>query len=93
MKRITESDMVFEFADEKVFQMEGSELHASVGDGIKTVEFIASLNENSLNFVEAKSSSPQPGNQKDFWEFINEISEKFLHSFALYLSAALGRVD
>ena len=32
MKRITESDMVFEFADEKVFQMEGSELHASVLD-------------------------------------------------------------
>ena len=91
MKRITESNMVFEFKDEQVFLMEGSELHASVGEGIKTVEFIASLEESRLDFVEAKSSSPQPGNQKDFWGFINEISEKFLHSFALYLSAAIGR--
>ena len=91
MKTITESDMVFEFEDERVFLMEGSELHASVGTGIKTVEFIASVEESRLDFVEAKSSSPQPGNQKDFWGFINEISEKFLHSFALYLSAAIGR--
>ena len=45
MKRITESNMVFEFKDEQVFLMEGSELHASVGEGIKTVEFIASLEE------------------------------------------------
>ncbi len=93
MKNIIESGMVFEFEDDQIFQIEGSDLHRSIGDGIKTVEFITCLKENQLDFVEAKSSSPRPakGNQERFKEFIDEISDKFMHSFQLYLSAFLGR--
>ena len=93
MKRIIESGMVFAFPEDEIFQIEGSELHSSVGDGIKTVEFIACLKDDELNFVEAKSSSPKPtqDNQERFEEFISEIADKFMHSFYLYLSAFLGR--
>ena len=93
MTRIVESGMVFEFGEEKIFQIEGSALHHSVGDGIKTVEFIACLQENKLLFVEAKSSSPKPekDNQVNFDKYISEIADKFIHSFDLYLSAMLER--
>lgn len=93
MISITESGMVFEFEDDQIFQMEGSELHRRMGDAIKTVEFITCLKDNELDFVEAKSSSPRPtqDNQERFEEFITEIADKFIHSFHLYLSAILGR--
>lgn len=58
MKRIEESGMVFQFPAAKIFQIEGSALHDSVGNGIKTVEFIVCLKEDELNFIEAKSSRP-----------------------------------
>ena len=85
--------MVFEFAEDKVFQLEGTELHHSVGEGIKTVEFVTCLKENELIFIEAKSSSPRPirDNRVRFDEFISEIADKFIHSFDLYLSALLER--
>jgi lysyl-tRNA synthetase class I len=93
MTRVLESGMVFEFAEDKIFQLEGSELHRSVGDGIKTVEFVACLQKNKLLFVEAKSSSPKPekDNQVNFDKYISEIADKFIHSFDLYLSAMLER--
>ena len=93
MTRIEESGMVFEFAEDKIFQLEGSALHHGVGDGIKTVEFVACIKKNELLFVEAKSSSPKPekDNQVNFDKYISEIAEKFIHSFDLYLSAMLER--
>ena len=93
MTRIKESGMIFEFAEDRVFQIEGSELHRSVGDGIKTVEFVVCRKTNELLFVEAKSSSPRPekDNSVDFEGFINDVADKFIHSFDLYLSALLGR--
>ncbi len=44
-------------------------------------------------FVEVKSSSPQPTveNKEKFDKYINEISQKFSHSFNMYLSAILKR--
>ncbi|MBS2904951.1 hypothetical protein KFV96_27945, partial [Klebsiella pneumoniae] len=65
----------------------------NVGNGIKVVEFILLSKENELSFIEAKSSSPKPvkDNIIRFNEFINEISDKFIHSFNLYYSAILQR--
>ena len=61
MVRISESGMVFgEYAEENVFQIEKSKLHDKIGNGIKVVEFILINEPNKLNFIEAKSSSPQP---------------------------------
>lgn len=86
--------MIFgEFEDNKVFQIEESRLQQKVGNWIKVVEFIFISNENELSFVEAKSSSPRPVNDNiiRFNEFIDEISDKFIHSFNLYYSAIMKR--
>lgn len=94
MIQINESDMLFgDFEEESVFQIENSKLHKNVGNGIKVVEFILLSIENELSFIEAKSSSPKPvkDNIIRFNEFINEISDKFIHSFNLYYSAILQR--
>ncbi|PRR85862.1 hypothetical protein [Clostridium luticellarii] len=50
-------------------------------------------NENELDFIEAKSSSSRPTKENyiRFNEFIDEISDKFIHSFNLFYSAILKR--
>lgn len=86
--------MIFgDFEEDRVFQIENSKLHKNIGNGIKVVEFILLSKENELSFIEAKSSSPKPvkDNIIRFNEFINEISDKFIHSFNLYYSAILQR--
>ena len=41
MKQVKESGMCFgEYNDEDFFSIENSKLHQSVGEGVKTVEFI-----------------------------------------------------
>ncbi|OON99180.1 MAG: hypothetical protein ATN35_01885 [Epulopiscium sp. Nele67-Bin004] len=93
MIRVEESDMVFEFPEEQIFLIEHSKLHKSVGKGIKTVEFILHRRQDTLEFVEAKSSSPRPTSDNNirFNEFIDEISDKFIRSFNVYYSAILQR--
>lgn len=86
--------MIFgDFKEDKVFRIEKSKLYNKMGNGIKVVEFIFLENGNELNFVEAKSSSPRPTKQNviRFNEFIDEISDKFVHSFNLFYSAILKR--
>lgn len=94
MISITESKMVFgPFEDNMVFEIEKSNLHQHIGDNVKTVEFILRTKSETLSFVEAKSSSPRPSleNTANFQTFIDEITQKFLHSFDLYYSAVWGR--
>lgn len=94
MVQINESNMIFgDFEEDKIFIIEKSKLHNKIGNGIKVVEFIFLRNKNELNFIEAKSSSPRPTklNNIRFNEFINEISDKFIHSFNLFYSAILKR--
>ena len=96
---ISESGMMFgPFAEEEVYQIEKSNLHQEVDQGakhVKTVEFILKSGVPSLQFVEAKSSSPRPaaagGTAEKFDGFIEEICDKFLHSLNLYCSAVLKR--
>lgn len=57
MKHVVESDMYFgDYLDENFFAIEDSALHQSLGDGIKTVEFILFRKKNKVFFVEAKTS-------------------------------------
>jgi hypothetical protein len=94
MVQIEESNMIFgDFEEDKIFKIEKSKLYNKIGSGIKVVEFIFLKNENELNFIEAKSSSPRPTKENyiRFNEFINEISDKFIHSFNLFYSAILKR--
>lgn len=94
MVQIEESDMIFgDFEKNKVFKIEKSKLYNKIGNGIKVVEFIFLRNENELDFIEAKSSSPRPTKQNvlRFNEFVDEISDKFIHSFNMFYSAILKR--
>ena len=94
MVQINESNMIFgDFEEDKIFQIEKSKLYNKTGNRIKVVEFVLLRNENELNFIEAKSSSPRPtsNNIIRFNEFIDEISDKFIHSFNLFYSAILKR--
>ena len=94
MIEISESNMTFgPFEESHIFHIERSELYRSAGEKVKTVEFLYSRNFSAISFIEAKSSSKKM--TKDIGigsnEFIDSVSEKFLHSFALYCSALLGR--
>lgn len=94
MVQIKESNMIFgDFQEDRIFKIEKSKLHNKIGDGIKVVEFLLLKDEYELDFIEAKSSSPRPtkDNIIRFNEFIEEISDKFIHSFNLYYSAILKR--
>lgn len=86
--------MIFgDFKEDDVFQIEKSKLHSTIGDRIKVVEFLLIKDISKLYFIEAKSSSPQPteDNKVRFDEYIQEISDKFIHSFNLFYSAILKR--
>lgn len=94
MLSIHESGMHFgPFNDDQVFQIETSVLYKNIGKGIRTVEFLLTTEPESLLFLEAKSSSPRSNSvtPERFNEFIQEITEKFIHSFNLYYSAILKR--
>lgn len=96
---IKESNMEFgEFASEDVFQMEHSKLHASFGDGIKTVEFVLLKDDNKILFVEAKTTCPNRDNRYEseekaekFEEYFEDISDKFIDSLQMMLNAYLQR--
>lgn len=94
MIEINESNMTFgPFEEDHIFHIEQSELYRSVGEKVRTVEFLYSRNFGAISFIEAKSSSKKmtDGTSVGSNEFIDSVSEKFLHSFALYCSALLGR--
>lgn len=95
MVQIEESGMVFgNYPEEKVFKLENSQTHKAVGEGVRSVEFLYLLKEDMLAFVEAKSSSPRKETSMERYnEFINEIMEKFVHSFDMYVASKVGRYD
>ena len=95
MVTIRESGMVFgEFPEDCVFKIENSNTHKIVGDGVKTVEFVYLQAKNKLLFVEAKSSSPRYDTSIErYYEFIDEITDKFVHSFEMYMALKLRRYE
>ncbi len=96
MLEIIESQMLFgPYEKNRVFQIEKSDTYNCLPEKIKTVEFILICNENNLNFIEAKSSSPKPIRENiiRFDEFVKDVSEKFIHSFNLYYSTIVGRQE
>lgn len=95
MLQILESGMVFgNFKPEQIFKIENSQLHKSVGTGVRTVEFILLKKKEKIFFVEAKSSSPKSETSWErYHEFLDEISEKFVHSFDMLCAWYLGRVE
>lgn len=93
MITIYESGMRFgPFSESDIYYIEKSQLYQGISNS-KTVEFILARRENSLYFVEAKSSSPRPTaeNAVPFDVFIDEITDKFIHSLNLYYAGILKR--
>lgn len=96
--RIEESGMIFNTEDSKTFYIEESKFYHSLEDGVKTAEFLVFYDaENATcEIIEAKSSSPNPNNKEEnnkgkFNNYINEINEKFVNSFNLYVANRLER--
>ena len=92
---ITQSGM--NFAADNTFHIEESLLYKSVGDGVRTVEFVRVM-ENRLLFVEAKTTfanpnNPTEGNLSRFQSEIDQICEKLIHSLNMYSSVKVGVVD
>ena len=91
---ISESGLLFgEYDESSVFHIEESSVYKSMGTNFCTIEFILRHKDNKILLLEAKSSSPKPGNTEDFDGFIDEIYRKFSHSMDLYFSLVLKRLD
>ncbi|HEX2081333.1 MAG TPA: hypothetical protein VHG08_26755 [Longimicrobium sp.] len=93
---IHESGLAFgPFDEDKCFPVEQSALYASLGEGVKMVEFIllrpGKGGVSNLFCVEAKTSAPQQGSQPRFDEYFAEVREKMLNALLLFLGARLGR--
>lgn len=101
MKRLVESCMQFgDYNNQDFFAIENSKLHQSVGEGIKTVEFVLLKKKKHLLFVEAKTTCPNTANRDEsiekrnkFEEYYQDISDKFADSFQMFLSTVLNKSD
>lgn len=96
---INESEMNFgDYAPERVFQIENSELHLSFPSGTRTVEFVLLRKNNCLLFVEAKTSCPNAANrnetedkQADFEKFYCKVTDKFIDSLQMVLASTVRK--
>jgi hypothetical protein len=90
---IIESDMAF--ISDGAYPIEKSQAYTSVGESIRTVEFIR-RKDTELLFVEAKTTFPNPDSHERPWRFDEEISiicEKFIHSLNLFSAVSVGVVE
>lgn len=93
--------MVFgEFDEANLFHIEESKVYKTLGNGIKTVEFVLKYNENSIAFVEAKKSCPNAANRSEsevkeqkFEEYYASVTEKFIASLQIYLACVLDKYE
>lgn len=102
MEPIVESGMQFGiYPDENVFRIEKSSQYQQklMPNGVKSCEFIL-LRDNTLFFVEAKTSNPREitadtpeDKKKKYNEYIAEIVDKMKHSVLLYANILLCRYD
>jgi len=89
---ITESGMGF--ITDNAFYIERSRLYKSLGDGVRSVEFVRCIDD-MLLFVEAKTTFPNPDNPSEenlarFQTEIEDICDKFIHSLNLFSSIKIG---
>lgn len=93
--------MIFgEFDEANLFYIEESKVYKTLGNGIKTVEFVLRYNENSIAFVEAKKSCPNAANRSEseekeqkFEEYYASVTEKFIASLQIYLACVLDKYE
>lgn len=90
---IQESGLSFgEYDKTDCFNIEKSTVYKSLGSNVRVIEFILRHKNDEILMIEAKSSSPKPGNNNNFDKFIEEIGDKFAHSIDLFFSLIIGRL-
>ena len=94
MDKIIPNQSGMDFIADNSFHIEEADVYKSIGDGIRSVEFVR-VKGDMLLFVEAKTSFPNPNNpdidnKARFQHEIDEICEKFIHSLNLFSSVAVG---
>jgi hypothetical protein len=90
---ISESGFLFgDYNDDDVFRIEKSQIYRNLRGYSKTIEFVLRFSTENIYFIEAKSSSPKPGSEKDFNIFINEISGKIEHSLDIFFALVVKRI-
>ena len=95
-KTIHESGMTFgPFNSGAYFHIEKSQLYDQIQTNVKMAEFLllrsGKNGTDSVWIIEAKSSTPHPGNHQNLDVFIATVHDKFLNAFSLTLAALLGR--
>lgn len=80
--QFVESFMKFSFHDDDFFRIEEDELVKDT-EGIKSCECVVLISE-TVAFIEAKASAPNPSNPKSFFDFLNDIKQKFAQSLQLF---------
>lgn len=93
---IIESGMSFgPYPAGQCFYIEKSACYEKVQKGVQMAEFLLLRDKDELSpvvwVVEAKSSSPKPGTQPNFTDFIEEIRTKLTNGFLLGVAMRLGR--
>ncbi|HBZ34378.1 MAG TPA: hypothetical protein DEO38_04670 [Bacteroidales bacterium] len=86
---IVESNMLLPFDDQNAYRIERANIVQEKKD-IKVCEYFALIDGRML-LIEAKSSSPRPGNKIKFDEYIDEISQKFIDTLLLFNALRIGR--
>lgn len=94
-KDFIESDMKFgPYPAGQCFYIEKSACYEKVKEGVKMAEFLLLKQQQQGHVVwvvEAKSSSPRPGTQPAFPEFIDEIRAKLTNGFVMSVAMRLER--
>ncbi len=93
---IIESGMTFgPYPAGQCFYIEKSACYEKVQKGVQMAEFLLLRDKGGLGSVvwviEAKSSSPTPGNKNDLVKFVEEIRNKLTNGFVLGVAMRLGR--
>lgn len=92
---LEESNMKFgPFAEDELFILEKCSIYQMNSCGIQIAEFALvkpKKGNQGVYVIEAKSSSPKPGSEQNFDQYIKEIYTKFINSFYLITAVTLKR--
>jgi hypothetical protein len=95
MITVEESGMTFgPFSKNHFFHIEKSSVYLEIQNHVKMIEFIWHKHDESggqIWLVEAKKSSPHPGNRDDWENYLGELKEKFENGLSLFIALCLKR--
>jgi hypothetical protein len=81
------------FVSDNAYVIEDSPSRLVCGEGIRSVEFIRSMDK-SLLFIEAKTTIANPMNSPEpYRKEINSLCEKFIHSLNMLLAVKVGVIQ